>query len=110
MDIVAAALTITESRSTIADFTSPFYYEPYSILIHKPGPANKLWNALSVFSSTVWIFIIGSAFIAIVITFTTHKFAAKPAETGFEQFSGCLWYITSGLVNQGKITFIAILL
>lgn len=100
--MAAAAITITESRSEVVDFTAPFYSEPYAILIYKPKNVNKLWNALLVFNSQSWVAILGSAVAVVFTTYLIHKFAAKPANTGFEQVGGCVWYVTAGMVNQGK--------
>ena len=66
------------ARRDVIDFTAPYYYEPYTILIRKPQPKSKLWNALSVFSPNVWIGIFVSAIVAIFVAYFIHNLSPAP--------------------------------
>lgn len=102
MDVIAADLTVTYPRQQVVDFSSPFYYESYSILIQLPTKNNeKLWRIVHLFKPLVWLAIIGSSIFAAVYIYFLHKVHNDGTKSGFSSVSQTVWYIYSGLVNQG---------
>lgn len=101
MDIVAAGLTITQSRSTAVDFSLSFYTNPISIIIHDRKEEEMLWKLLSLFSPLTWLSIFAISFLSVLVMYALHKYAVFDEQTGLESIAKCTWYVACCLTNQG---------
>jgi hypothetical protein len=53
IDLGAAALSVTQSRTQVIDFTTPFYEEPTAILIPSPREDSKIFACFKPFQIEV---------------------------------------------------------
>lgn len=102
VDLVAMDLTITHPRQKVVDFSYPFYFENYGILIQMPNrDSHKLWTIVRLFKPTVWLTILFSLIFGVMYIRLLHKLIFDSHQSGLNTIYESSWYIFSGMVNQG---------
>ncbi|XP_018404443.1 PREDICTED: glutamate receptor ionotropic, kainate 2-like [Cyphomyrmex costatus] len=114
-DLAITDLTITSTRATYFDFTTPIMNLGISILYRKPSKAPpNLFSFLSPFSNDVWLYLIGTYVIVSLLLYVTGRLCPaewsnpypciEEPEVLENQFSfkNAFWFAIGAIMQQGS--------
>lgn len=110
-DIAVAALTITERRDKVVDFSVPYMYYTEEMLLKKTSSIGKidLLQFLNPFENYVWFAIVASLMVISFTLFAINYFSPYRCtdDTGkatSEEFSffNSVWFALASLLQQGS--------
>ncbi|XP_020619404.1 glutamate receptor 4-like [Orbicella faveolata] len=109
-DIAVAALTITERRDKVVDFSVPYMYYTEEMLLKKTSSTAKIdyLQFLTPFETYVWFAILTSLMVISITLFTINYFSPyrykddtdKATSEEFSFFNG-VWFALASLLQQG---------
>lgn len=75
-DIGIGGLSVTYARSQVAHFTARLYFLEYGIAASLPRPRDPFNNVITVFTTTVWLWVLAS-FASIIVMFAAIQAVVK---------------------------------
>ena len=109
-DIAVAALTITERRDKVVDFSVPYMYYTEEMLLKKTSSIGKIdyLQFLTPFETYVWFAILASLMVISITLFTInylspYQYKDDTDKATPEEFSflNSLWFALASLLQQG---------
>ncbi|XP_072025956.1 glutamate receptor ionotropic, NMDA 1-like isoform X1 [Amphiura filiformis] len=106
-DMIVAPLSINQAGSNEIDFTKPYKYRGFSILIKRPINTNNLSQVVRPFETKLWIVIFASIHLVAVILYLLDRFSpfSRPKRNQDEpdscNISQAVWFTWSVMFNSG---------
>ncbi|XP_046658223.1 ionotropic receptor 93a [Homalodisca vitripennis] len=103
----ACALTITENKATIVNFTEPVSIETYVFLVSRPKELSRALLFILPFTPDAWFCIVSSIALMAPTLYIIHRLSpfynyhGVSNTTGLGKISNCFWYVYGALLQQG---------
>lgn len=99
-DIVISPLTVTYNRSSVVDFSSPYYNQPITIILQYVNEHDSMLGLVKLFTPAVWTAYFVSVFVAVIMIWFLQKYNLNHRDTGAETLCASAWYIYANQMNQ----------
>ncbi|ESO96449.1 hypothetical protein LOTGIDRAFT_115645 [Lottia gigantea] len=108
VDLVVAAVTITDQRETAIDFSFPYFFDYTGVYLKKPDPGiDKWYTLLAPFKWQVLLCILCALLFATFFLFTIETtnpyYDIKNNQSTRFTLDGALWYLLGALLAHGGV-------
>jgi len=105
--MAAAPLTVSNDRYTVANFSYPFDFQPYTFLIRKPEELSKALLFIKPFTPLVWLCLAIALICIGPILWIIHNLnyyyqVNENGPGGLAKLGNCVWYCYGAVLQQGK--------
>ncbi|XP_031550867.1 glutamate receptor 2-like isoform X2 [Actinia tenebrosa] len=107
-DMAVAALTVTESREKVVDFTVAYQHYTDEMLMSKPAEEDNLFIFVDPLSHAIWFSLAGTVVVVGIITYLLNYFCPygwkdKNGQGAAAEFSlfNSLWFSLACILQQG---------
>ena len=101
MDIVLAALTVTQERQQVIDMTEPYYYDDSVVIFKKPESPKKYLIFLKPFKTKVWVFLLVAVLLAPALLYVFSCMVITPGKQRHLKYHDYMWFVLGTCLCQG---------